>query len=191
MSVELNPRHILTNMPPGSNDVLVGSYFPDSSLNKGRNLPTGEDITVLVHFANEANVPFNITGIMGSINDAKDFSYYLHNFTFVPVDYKIEPSEEVTLAYKFQIPGYIPIGKKYIVANTVFYEERGALGSSFGYSHTFHNSTVKLYSNQPELDRETVTSLATALATTLFVLYLTCYACSSAPKKGAPSDRPA
>ena len=185
------PVHMLTNTPMMNSDVLVSFYYPEKDMSKGRKMPTGEDIAVLVHFANEGDTPLKITGFMGSLNDVKDFSNYVQNFTYLPISQIIGPSEEVTLVYTFQIAGYTPTSKKYTVANTVFYEELIVnKGSHFPYSHTFQNNTVKLHSNLPEVDAETLMSLAMAIGTTVVVMYMTYLACFGSSDKQTRNDRP-
>lgn len=52
--------------------------FPDHDDKK---IPMGEEVTVLCHFENNAKLPLNITSIMGSLNNHRDFSDYVQNYT--------------------------------------------------------------------------------------------------------------
>ena len=63
------------------------------------------------------------------------------------VGFALEPNEEVTVAYHFHIPMWVPADKRYRVAHTVFYEEAvgGGIGTNPRYASTFQNSTLELY----------------------------------------------
>lgn len=67
-------------------------------------MPIGQTVTVLCHFSNEGDFPYNVTAIMGSLNSPVDFSYHIQNYSYRPIGIVVRAQEEVTLEYQFQVP---------------------------------------------------------------------------------------
>ena len=66
-------------------------------------MPIGQTVTVLCHFVNHGDFPYNVTAIMGSLNSPMDFSYHIQNYSYKPVGVVVRSQEEVTLEYQFQV----------------------------------------------------------------------------------------
>ena len=66
-------------------------------------MPIGQTVTVLCHFLNRGDFPYNVTAIMGSLNSPVDFSYHIQNYSYKPVGVVVRSQEEVTLEYQFQV----------------------------------------------------------------------------------------
>jgi hypothetical protein len=92
--------HPLTNLPPSASDIETSFYYPKYSLNK---MPIGEIVTILCHFSNDNEIPFNVTAIMGSLNSPFDFNFYIQNYTYKPLGIIVQPGTEVTFEYQFQV----------------------------------------------------------------------------------------
>jgi hypothetical protein len=122
--------HPLTDMPSAATDVSTSYYFPSGS---ELSMPIGKTVTVLCHFHNEGDFPYNVTAIMGSLNSPFDFNYHIQNYSYKPIGVVVRSGEEVTLEYQFQLhPDLQPV--QYVLAHTVFYED-----DSLSYSSTFFN----------------------------------------------------
>lgn len=120
--------HPLTNMPGSSEDVDTSFFYPG---HKDQKFPIGETVTVLCHFSNDGDSPFNVTAIMGSLNFLYDFRHHIQNYTYKPFGIVVKGGEEVTLQYQFQVhPELEPV--EYFLSHTVFYEsERESFSSTF------------------------------------------------------------
>jgi hypothetical protein len=95
-------QHPLTDMPDAARDVATSFYFaPDES--DGQRMPIGKTITVLCHFSNNGDFPYNVTAIMGSLNSPVDFGYYIQNYSYKPVGLIVRSGEEATLEYQFMV----------------------------------------------------------------------------------------
>jgi hypothetical protein len=80
--------------------------------------------------------PINITGIMGSMNDAFEFRNFRQNFTAKGLGVVVKGGEEITLQYPFVIyKEFEPLD--YTLAHTVFYES-----DSEAFSSTFFNQVI-------------------------------------------------
>lgn len=166
---QLNPQaagrgraflHPLTDMPDASPDISTAFYFPD---NQDLKFPIGETLTVLCHFRNNGDRPYNATAIMGSINLPFDFSQHVYNFTYEPVGTIVSPNDEFTFEYQFWLhPNLQPA--EYAIAHTVFYDD----GMS-GFSSTFFNQTVELYTPEEGVGFGDSLRLIFFLASTVFV----------------------
>ena len=71
--------------------------------NQDLKFPIGETLTVLCHFRNNGDRPFNATAIMGSINLPFDFSQHVYNFTYEPIGTVVPPNDEFTFEYRFWV----------------------------------------------------------------------------------------
>lgn len=92
--------HPLTDMPSAATDVSTSYYFPSGS---ELLMPIGQTVTILCHFSNDGDFPYNITAIMGSLNEPSDFSFHVQNYSYKPVGVVVRSGEEVTLEYQFQV----------------------------------------------------------------------------------------
>jgi hypothetical protein len=128
-------------------------------------MPIGQTVTVLCHFSNQGDFPYNVTAIMGSLNSPADFSYHIQNYSYKPVGVVVRPQEEVTVEYQFQLhPDLQPM--QYALAHTVFYED-----DSISYSSTFFNQTVDLYFREEDMDLETVVQLLFSAIFTVGIVF--------------------
>ena len=71
-------KHPLTKMPISAYGVDTSFLFPEVDEKK---IPMGDTVTILCHFENNAKAPLNITSMMGSLNDHKNFAIYVQNYT--------------------------------------------------------------------------------------------------------------
>jgi hypothetical protein len=176
-------HQVSVNLAPHS-DALTAFYYPklDPKGNgKPKKLPVGEEIMFLAHFSNEGETVLNVTGIVGSLSKASNFQDYVANFPFEGVGFELQPHEEVTISYVFQIPIWIPNDKKYRVAHTILYEEINQIRR---YASVVQNSTISLYSNDSAtVDAETIGTVLMAILSSIAVLYITWFACCSADQK--------
>lgn len=92
--------HPLTNMPGSAEDVETSYFFPKYSDNK---FPIGEVVTVLCHFSNDDQYPYNVTAIMGSLNSPYDFGFHVQNYSYKPLGLVVRPGDEFTFEYQFQV----------------------------------------------------------------------------------------
>lgn len=123
-------KHPLTDMPGSAEDVQTTYYFPESPDLK---LPVGGIVTTLCHFANSGRNSYNISAIMGSLNANFDFRHHYQNYSYKPFGLVVNPGEEITLKYNFQLhPELEPID--YQLAVTVFYDSE-----TESFSNTFFN----------------------------------------------------
>jgi len=131
----------------------------------------------------------NVTGVMGAMSGTDSIYNSISNFTYMDVGFALEPHEEMTIAYDFHIPIWVPADKRYRVAHTVFYEEvdtRAAASDVGGgggqrYASTFQNTTTELYANDAEaLDGSSMFMLFVALLATSVMLYVMYIACLGA-----------
>lgn len=93
-------QHPLTNMPPSSSQIHTSSLIPKYENNK---LPIGKLVTILCYFSNEGDRNLNITAIMGSLNSPHDFNYHIQNYTYKQIGIILQPQEEATFEYQFQV----------------------------------------------------------------------------------------
>jgi hypothetical protein len=73
------------------------------SRHSDKKFPIGDVVTVLCHFTNQGEYPYNITAIMGSLNSPFDFNFHIQNYSYKPVGIVARPGEEITLDYQFQV----------------------------------------------------------------------------------------
>jgi hypothetical protein len=104
-SAQEDPRsqvfiHPLTNMPGPADDIETSFFLPKYSNTK---FPIGEVVTILCHFSNNDNIPYNVSAIMGSLNSPFDFSYHIQNYTYKPLGIVVRPGDEITFQYQFQV----------------------------------------------------------------------------------------
>ncbi|KAG2454227.1 hypothetical protein HYH02_001261 [Chlamydomonas schloesseri] len=135
------PRaHPLTNLPPAG-EISTGHFFPDFPT---KQFIAGQPVKVVVGIRNEAAEKYNISAIMGSLNNAQDFRAYYWNFTQQVYFQVVEPSKELSVEYTFLPPKDLP-ANDYQVALTVFYEAADGFKST-----TFFNQTITV-NEKPQL----------------------------------------
>ncbi|KXZ50707.1 hypothetical protein GPECTOR_15g391 [Gonium pectorale] len=127
------PRaHPLSNLPP-SGEISTGFFFPDFPT---RQFIAGQAVKTVLGIRNDASEPYNISAIMGSLNNAADFRAYYWNFTQQVYFQVVAPGKELSVEYTFLPPKDLP-PNDYQVALTVFYEAAEGFKST-----TFFNQTV-------------------------------------------------
>lgn len=100
----------------------------------------------------------------GSINSAKAYSIFLHNFTTTAYGSKIPKDGEQSFEYKFATAANMP-PRQFRLALTVFYEG----DKSQQYARTFFNSTVEVMEPERLIDTDalflylTLASIAAAI----------------------------
>ena len=99
--------HPLTNMPLPSPEISTSFYFPNHPDQK---LPIGEMVTILCHFSNDGNTPYNVSAIMGSLNSPYSFDFHIQNYSYKSFGVVIKPGEEISFDYQFQLhPSLEPV----------------------------------------------------------------------------------
>ncbi|GFR51632.1 hypothetical protein Agub_g13988 [Astrephomene gubernaculifera] len=137
---ETPQTHPLTNLPPAG-EISTGFFFPDFPT---RQFIAGQPVKVVLGVRNEASEAYNVSAIMGSLNNAADFSAYYWNFTQQIYFQAVAPSEELSVEYSFLPPKDLP-PNDYQVALTVFYQDAQGFKST-----TFFNQTVSI-NEKPQL----------------------------------------
>jgi len=80
---------------------MIPDYF-------GKAIPAGSEVDVLVLFQNEAETPFMIKHVFGTIVSPVDASRFIQNFTPRAADIVVEPHTETTVTYKIHPSEYLP-----------------------------------------------------------------------------------
>jgi len=160
--------HPLTNMPDPLENIETNYYFPE---HEDLKLPIGEPLVVLCHIQNNADVPVNVTAVMGSLNVAYIFSQHVQNYSYKPFGVVIKADEEITLQYEFELHNQLDPTQDYALAHTVFYETAAGEGKSSKqrFSTTFFNQSVEIYSSESDFGAGTLLELFTALISTVAV----------------------
>jgi hypothetical protein len=160
--------HPLTNMPDALENIETNYYFPD---HEDLKLPIGEPLVVLCHIQNNADVPVNLTAVMGSLNVAYMFSQHVQNYSYKPFGVMIKADEEITLQYEFELHSQLDPSQEYTLAHTVFYETAAGEGKSSKrrFSTTFFNQSVEIYSSESDYGAGTLLELLGALVSTFCV----------------------
>jgi hypothetical protein len=162
--------HPLTNMPFASEDIETSYYLPE---HEDKKLPIGQVVTALCHFSNTGTAPYNITAIMGSLNSPFNFDFYIQNYSYKIFGVVVNPGEEVSLDYQFQLhPNLEP--SEYVVAHTVFYENERRQP----YSSTFFNETVELYFDSNDFGLDSMLQLIGGVIFTIGTIVVAFYACT-------------
>ncbi|KAG2489387.1 hypothetical protein HYH03_012029 [Edaphochlamys debaryana] len=137
------PRaHPLTNLPPAG-EISHGHFFPDYPT---RQFIAGLPVKVVLGIRNDAAEAYNISAIMGSLNNAEDFRAYYWNFTQQLYFQVVQPSKELSVEYSFLPPKDLP-PNDYQVALTVFYEAADGFKST-----TFFNQTITVNEQRQLID---------------------------------------
>jgi len=154
--------HPLTDMPGASEDIATHYYFPK---NPDLRLPIGETVSILCHMENQGKKDYNISAIMGSLNNPFQFDLHIQNYTMKYVGVTANPGLEFSFEYKIQVHPMLEPAE-YVLATTVFYED-----GVEAFSTTFFNSTVELYHNQPAFDLQDLLKLVLMVAGTWLAGY--------------------
>jgi len=155
--------HPLTDMPPAAEDIYTSYYFPK---HPDLRLPIGEEVTVLCHVENEGEVDYNVSAIMGSLNNPFQFDFFVQNFTLAPIATPVPAGVEFTFAYTFQLhPALEP--NEFALAATVFYDD-----GIRAYSSTFFNATVEVYHAKPAFTPQDILKMVVTLAATVLFGYM-------------------
>lgn len=163
-----NLRHPLTDMPPPAEGIITTYYFPEYPDMK---FPIGETVTALCLFANEGDVTYNISAIMGSLNSPIYFRHHYQNYSYKPIGMLLGAGEEVSLEYNFQLhPDLDPVD--YQLSINVFYDSETETFRS-----TFFNKSVELYYSSSDHDFEIITAVLTAFIFTFLTIALTYVLC--------------
>lgn len=145
-------KHPLTDMPP-SGSAVTSVALPE---HPQKQFPAGAVIPILLGFHNAAAENYNITAIMGSLNQHNFFDYYIQNFTMQLYHVIVPPGLELTLEYRFRPdPALSPL--EFAVAVTVFYEN----SNGKQYSSTFFNETIDITEADKFFDVEVLFMYAT------------------------------
>jgi len=88
-----------------SKDVKVTALIPDYL---GKEIPAGEEVEMLVWFANTNPEPMTINGIFAALQSSMDASRFIQNFTpRVFHDFTVKTNSEVSISYKFRPSEYL------------------------------------------------------------------------------------
>lgn len=132
-------------------------------------LTAGKVATSYIHFANTGSKNFIMTGISGSFRYPQDYSYFIQNFTTVPLNKMIDAGKEGSFVYEFMAAD-MAAGRPFgLVLNLDYKDTEDNL-----YQDTVFNKTVTVQENDEGVDAETFfmyVVLATLMALGLFGLY--------------------
>lgn len=145
-----NQPHPLSVLPPPGL-VTTGFFFPDHPSVRPQDFATGKQVRVVLGIHNDADVAYNISAIMGSLNSPTDFSIYVQNFTQQLYHQPLAVGQEISVEYKF-LPDPRLEPRDFVVALTVFYQDpKGQY-----YSNTFFNKTIDFVEEKKLIDWELI-----------------------------------
>lgn len=132
-----NPKflHPLTNRPGASKDISTRYFLP---VHQDKKFPIGKTSTILCHISNDGKTPYNVTAVMGSLNQAKGY-FFIQNYSYKTVGILVQPGEELSLHYDFEVHKDLD-AMEYQLSHTVFYSNE----RHRGFSTTFFNE-VRIY----------------------------------------------
>jgi hypothetical protein len=119
---------------------------------------------------NDADVPFNLTGITGGLYSPVDFSQNLFNFTGLRIGEAVEPSKEFAVDFLFAAPPVAEEMSVRLVAELYYEQARGS--NRRAHRHIAFNETVTLGPAARSFDVRTYIPYLLALATSLAGLYI-------------------
>eukprot|EP00184_Porphyridium_aerugineum_P006605 CAMPEP_0184699438 /NCGR_PEP_ID=MMETSP0313-20130426/5707_1 /TAXON_ID=2792 /ORGANISM="Porphyridium aerugineum, Strain SAG 1380-2" /LENGTH=326 /DNA_ID=CAMNT_0027158531 /DNA_START=165 /DNA_END=1148 /DNA_ORIENTATION=- len=179
-SSQANQFHPLTNIPPpakGSRSTYFVSnkYRVKAEGDSKFRFVMGKEVSVLGGLYNPGPTNFVIYGVMGSLNHGNQFSKYIQNFSYIPVNRSLAAGEESSFEYSFT-PYERLEAQDYFVSLTVFYEdlgyasEDGTQRTGMGpHANTFFNETVLLAEGESEIDNRIFYSATLVTAVMLLV----------------------
>lgn len=161
-------KHPLTDMPGPAANVVTDFQFPNFPDQK---FPIGEHVVALCHFSNEGPIPYNISAIMGSLNSPFDFRHHFQNYSYKPLGVMVNPGEEISLKYDFQLHTELePV--EYQLVITVFYDS-----DKESFTSTFFNETVDLSFPSSEYDLESFAAVFAGFGFLVAIGFLTVVLC--------------
>jgi len=84
--------------------VKVTAMIPDYL---GKEIPAGEDVEMIVWFANNGPTPMNIHGIFAALQSSMDASRFIQNFTPRGLNLVVDSNTETSISYKFRPSEYL------------------------------------------------------------------------------------
>lgn len=132
-------------------------------------LIAGKAVTSYVHFANTGSKNFIMTGISGSFRYPQDYSYYIQNFTSLPLNKMIDAGKEGSFVYEF-MAAEMAAGRPFGLVLELNYKDT----EDNLYLDTIFNKTVTVQENEEGVDAETFfmyVVLTSLLALAVFGLY--------------------
>jgi hypothetical protein len=123
----------MPDLLPGYPDVEVFSKLVGVTNNE---IPVSTLLTLVAGFVNGADIPLNISGIIGTLNDPAT-GQSVYNLTGQAVGEVVEPGSEMSLEYRFMPPQFPSYPFELQLALSVFYE-----GDGMGFSNSVFNQTV-------------------------------------------------
>lgn len=161
-------QHPLSDMPTSSADIVTGVHVVSHT----GEIQLGDEVEVICGFRNTGDESFNITHIMGSLNNPDNFRDYMDNFTMKQVNRESGPHSEMSVDYRFNIPEMGIQSGPMQVSLTVFYQTGADPASAQNYSTTFLNSTVLLVEAPSAIDQKTMLGIIVLAAVGGLVFYL-------------------
>lgn len=105
---------VVANAQPAQRAVMmpaIGPSHPDVTTSVALVGATGENVIeagtvvkAVITMINDADVPLNVSGCIGSLNDAFDYSKFMYNFSGSPVGEVVEAGGEMTVTYTIKTP---------------------------------------------------------------------------------------
>lgn len=141
-------------------DVLTSHVFPRID---GTSIKAGEPVQSLIGFSNDADEPFNVTLIGGSLRSIYDNEYYVQNFSSISPGVVVPTSTDVSFSFY-----YMPQDLEAVDFQLDIWVQ---YNDSFGktYRNTVYNQTVSLEAASAEFD----TMTALSFLATVFGLFIT------------------
>jgi len=87
-----------------SKDVKVTAMIPDYL---GKEIPVGEEVEMIVWFANTNPAPMTVHGIFAALQSSMDSSRFIQNFTPRTLNVVVESNHEASLSFKFHPSEYL------------------------------------------------------------------------------------
>lgn len=136
-------RHPLSLLPAAARDVTIGHAFTSGGVSvESAPVTLGEEVNVLIAFANGARTRMHVWGICGSLNDANRPNVHVQNFTYTHINTTVSANSELSMSYSFT-PNERLDTRPFRLALTVFYEAQSADGSALrGHSTTFYDTVI-------------------------------------------------
>jgi len=85
-------------------DVKVTAMIPDYL---GKEIPAGEQVEMVVWFANTNKAPMTLRGIFAALQSSMDASHFIQNFTPRSLDIVVDSNTETSVSYKFRPSEYL------------------------------------------------------------------------------------
>lgn len=148
-------------------------------------LQAGFPVEFLVGFINKGPEDYVVESMEASFRYPMDYTYYIQNFTALPYNKEVKPSQEATFMYSF-IPNEAFAGRPFGLNIQLNYRDAG--GND--YQEAVYNQTVNIIEVSEGLDGETFFLYVFLGAAVVLALVLGQQALSSLARRRSPRSAP-